>query len=137
MRTTKTASVAALSLACILALGTTSSARAESAWILALPPVKALNPSQDGDAHRTPAEIVTAMVDRMAPITDWRQGPTFPRGSACEDVRLRHVQEFHNAIEAIGETTLSDVARARLAGMAQEAFSRCVPAFAFSANSQD
>jgi hypothetical protein len=119
-------------LTALVVLAGVTVACAESAWVLALPPLRAPTAGTEGEAPRTPIGVIAGSLDRQAPISEWRPSQTFPEGGACEDARLTRGREFHDAVEAVGDGTLSDADRARLTKLAQEAFGRCVPAFAFS-----
>jgi hypothetical protein len=96
------------------------------AWVLALPPSKeAAAPDHD------PRRVIRKGVDREAPITAWRRGPSYDSGEACEDARLQAIQDFDRAAEALDDREPSADEWRRLRALGEHAFGRCVPSSAF------
>lgn len=115
----------------LLVLAWATVAGASSPWVLAMPPLK---PMEGGGVPATddPARTIAGALSREAPITEWTRAQTFDEADACEDERLSRIKAFDDAIQAAGSGPFSDPERKRLTALAREAFSRCVPAFAFS-----
>jgi hypothetical protein len=108
---------------------------AAAPWILTLPPLKDPAKPPDREAPIPSASArgtITGRLDAQAPIEQWQRAETFDTPEACEEARLRHMREFSAALDRAGENNLSPDDRAGLVTLAQQAWSRCVPAFAFS-----
>jgi hypothetical protein len=125
-------------LVLLVILALPASASADSSWILALPPVKSA-PDAAADAETPRREgrdqswhMLIDPLDRQAPISAWGRSEAFSDGGACEDARLRYLEELGRAVDRLNGAPPAPQARPGLEALARKALGRCVPAFAFS-----
>jgi hypothetical protein len=101
----------------------------QMSWVLALPPLRdEPGPSAAHEVH----DAIRDRLDTDAAVTRWQQAQVFDGGSACEDARLQALADYDAAVRSVDPDKASGDEKERLVRLAQRAFGRCVPAFAFS-----
>jgi len=117
--------------ACVL-LPVTGQAQ-QTSWVLALPPLRG-EPAPN--AARPAHDAVRDRLDTDATVTLWQKAQVFDGGAACEDARLQALADYDTAVRSADPDKVSGDEKERLVRLAQRAFGRCVPAFAFSGRDQ-
>ncbi|HEX9124758.1 MAG TPA: hypothetical protein VF948_00055 [Methylomirabilota bacterium] len=115
-------------LGALLVLPVAGQAQAVS-WVLALPPIK----DKPGEsAPNRPHDPIRDRLDTAAAVVQWEQAQVFADGAVCEDARLQALAAYDAEVRSVDPDKASGAEKERVLHLAQRAFARCVPAFAFS-----